>query len=243
MSWASCALLGTWQILTRPAGVSGPVSDDAADSHACGSLHTVARLPALGNCIRQHPTTRHHLADGVKVVPPHRRVCLLAGDGSLQPVLELQQDALSVQWLSGYALLAACGNVVHVWDGEAGHCCFEGEGITCVAAAPDTPLLAVGTAEPKVCAPGWSAHWHAKQGLVCAKMLLGCQSSTSARVFKSKARSLQLQVVDRACAVRTHQRMMHQHHPGDRVHWQQALAASVLELEKFVNAGAFCGPA
>ena len=88
------------------------------------------------------------------MVPICRRVCLLASDGSLQPVLELQQDALSVQWLSGRALLAACENAVHIWDGEMVHCCFEGAGITCVSATPDTLLVAVGTAEPKARAPG-----------------------------------------------------------------------------------------
>lgn len=189
MSWASCALLGTWQILTRPA-VSGPVSMmQQAGAHTPaaayiqwpGSLHCASAL-----CNTR--TTRHNLADGVRVVPPRRRVCLLAGDGSLQPVLELQQDALSVQWLLGRALLAACGNAVHVWDGEAGHCCFEGEEITCVAASPDTPLLAVGTAEPKVCALGCSAHIDMLNRALCARRCcLVAQSSTAAEVLEDKA--------------------------------------------------------
>ena len=148
-------------------------------------------------------TTRHNLADGVKVVPPRRRVCLLAGDGSLQPVLELQQDALSVQWLSGYALLAACGNAVHVWDGEAGHCCFEGEGITCVAAAPDTPLLAVGTAEPKVCAPQGGQRTGMLNRALCARrrcLVASLQLLLESSKAKHEACSCRLSTEPALCA-------------------------------------------
>lgn len=83
----------------------------------------------------------------------HRQVCVLGDGGSVQLVSELEEDVLGLAWLSPSVLLAASASAVHVLDtdeGGAEACCLEGKDFVCFSLALAAPLLAVGTAEPKV---------------------------------------------------------------------------------------------